>query len=73
MTPPSVDEASFVLGKLSGQMEDVLKEMKDINKKIDTIEKSLNHQKVKQSGLSATVALVFTMIYTFFMEHFKRT
>lgn len=69
--PPGVDESSFVLGKLSGQMEDVLKEIKDIKGDVSEIKKSLNHQKVKQAGLSATVALIFSIVYAYFMERFK--
>lgn len=71
--PPGIDESSFTLGKLTGQIEELLKEVTEIKNDVGDIKKSLNHQKVKQSGLSATVALIFTMIYTFFMEQFKRS
>jgi hypothetical protein len=69
--PPGVDESSFVLGKLSGQMEDVLKEMKEVKRDVSEIKKALNHQKVKQASLSATVALIFSIVYAYFMERFK--
>jgi hypothetical protein len=69
--PPGIDESSFTLGKLTGQIEELLKEVKDLKTDVSEIKKSLNHQKVKQAGLSATVALIFTMIYTFFIEQFK--
>jgi DNA anti-recombination protein RmuC len=69
--PPGIDESSFTLGKLTGQIEDLLHEVKEVKKDVSEIKKALNHQKVKQAGLSATVALIFSIVYAYFMERFK--
>lgn len=68
----AIDENSFKLGKLTGHMEELLEEMREVKKDVADIKRTLNHQKVKHASLSATVSLVFAMLYSFLMEHIKK-
>ena len=67
-----IDNSSFVLGKLTGQMEDLVASNKELITKVDKLQSCMNHQKVKQAGLSATVAIVFSFMVAAFKDHFTK-
>ena len=60
-----IDEASFVLGELKGRLRSIEETQKAIFDKLDSIETSVTHIKVKNAGFSATIALVVTLVITF--------
>jgi hypothetical protein len=66
-----IDEASFVLGELKGRLAQIEKTQAAIYDKLDNIEKSVNHIKVKAAGTSATVAIIITLVITFFTKTLK--
>ena len=66
-----IDEASFVLGELKGRLAQIEKTQTAIFEKLDNIEKSVNHIKVKAAGTSATVAIIITLVLTFFTKTLK--
>lgn len=68
---PDIDEASFVLGELKGRLKQIEKTQQAIFDKLDSIEKSVTHIKVKAAGSSATVAIIVTLVITFFTKTLK--
>jgi hypothetical protein len=66
-----IDEASFVLGELKGRLAQIERTQTAIFDKLDNIEKSVNHIKVKAAGTSATVAIIITLVITFFTKTLK--
>jgi len=63
-----IDETSFVLGELKGRLAQIEKTQTAMFEKLDSIEKSVTHIKVKAAGSSATVAIIVTLVITFFTK-----
>lgn len=66
-----IDEASFVLGELKGRLKQIETTQQAIFDKLDNIEKSVTHIKVKAAGSSATIAIIVTLVITFFTKTLK--
>ena len=57
-----IDKASFALGELTGKLDQVERTQKAMFEKLDSIERSVTHIKVRNAGQAATIAIIFSLI-----------
>ena len=65
-----IDEPSFMLGKLTGKLDQMDRTQKAMFEKLDNIERSVTHIKVKNASQAATIAVVLSLIVAFFKDLF---
>lgn len=66
-----IDEASFVLGQLKGEMRQMARTQDAMLEKLDKIDKSITHIKVKSAGQAASVAIIISLVIAFFSKVLK--
>lgn len=59
---PNIDESSFAIGKIEGNIESILKEQKKQSRQIDNIERAVTNLKVKTARLAGVVSVITTVI-----------
>ena len=71
MGKDGIDEPSFVLGELKGEMRSIASSQKAMFEKLDNIERSVTHIKIKNASQAATIAIVLSLMVAFFRDLFK--
>ncbi len=66
-----IDKPSFVLGELTGKLDQMERTQQAMFDKLDRIDKSITHIKVKNAGQAATIAIVLSLVIAFFKDIFK--
>lgn len=68
---PEIDRSSFVLGELTGKLDQMDRKQEAIFEKLEKIEKSITHMKVKNAGQSASIAIIISLVIAFFSKALK--
>lgn len=67
-----INEPSFVLGQLTGKLDQVERTQTAMLEKLDNIDRSITHIKVKNAAQAGTIAVVLSITVAFFKDVFTK-
>lgn len=68
---PEIDRSSFVLGELTGKLDQMERTLGDLVTKINKIDKSMTHLKVKTATQAGSVAVIISLVVAFVTKALK--
>lgn len=68
-----IDKPSFVLGELTGKLDQMERTQQAMFGKLDKIERSITHIKVKTATQAGMIAVTLSLVVAFFKDLFKGT